>query len=321
MTEDRQLQRFLEEIIRESFTDPDKALKDRLMKRLRGLIPFDMALWASGHTDGLRVHNFYLYNLPDSLMRTWEHIKHQDRLLAGMLENPGVTFDMYDYYASDERQNLEVYRNHSAVYKIENAISTTIKDPDTGLLEIMSLYRSQPDKRFSEAERRLKQLVFPLMVGLWRQGQIQYLKVKYCDASGSAAAICDGAGWLRYAEPKFISLVKDQWPDWSGPALPAVLDLVRAAKTGGQFRGSEVVVESAILDDLILVQAWPRGSMTMLTPREEQIAESYAAGLTYKEIATELNLAPSTVRSHIESIYRKLEVSNKVELFQLVSQG
>lgn len=80
-------------------------------------------------------------------------------------------------------------------------------------------------------------------------------------------------------------------------------------------------MESKKLDDLILVQAWPRGSLTMLTPREEQIADSYAAGLTYKEIATELEAAPSTVRSHIESIYRKLEVSNKVELFQLVSQG
>lgn len=315
------LQQYLNDIIDESFTDPDKALKDRLMQRLRELIPFDMALWGSGHIQGLTVHNTYLYKLPPVMMEAWESFKHQDRLLAGMIETPGVTFDVYDFYARDERKNLEIYKQHAAVFNVENAISTAIPDPETGLLEIMSLYRSRADEPFSADERELKQFVFPLMVKLWRQGQIQQLKIKFCDASGGAAAICDGEGWLRYAEPKFLTLVKDQWPDWAGPALPAELDLVEAAKDGEQYRGSEVVVESAMLDDLILVQAWPRGSMTMLTPREEQIAESYAAGLTYKEIATELDLAPSTVRSHIESIYRKLEVSNKVELFQLVSQG
>ena len=321
MIEDRHMQRFLEDIIKESFIDPEKELKDRLMQRLRELIPFDMALWGSGHIKGLTVHNTYLYNLPPVMMEAWEAFKHEDRLLAGMIERPGVTFDVYDFYARDERKTLEIYKQHAAVFNVENAISTAIPDPETGLLEIMSLYRSRADQPFSERERQNKQFVFPLMVKLWRQGQIQQIKVKFCDASGSAAAICDSAGWLRYAEPKFIVLLKDQWPDWAGPALPAEVDAVRAAQIGEQFRGSEVVMESKRLDDLILVQAWPRGSLTMLTPREEQIAESYAAGLTCKEIATELDLAPSTVRSHLESIYRKLEVSNKVELFQLVSQG
>lgn len=53
-----------------------------------------------------------------------------------------------------------------------------------------------------------------------------------------------------------------------------------------------------------------------LSPREEQIAESYAAGCSYQEIASELHIAPSTVRTHLATIYRKLEVSSKVELLQ-----
>lgn len=51
-----------------------------------------------------------------------------------------------------------------------------------------------------------------------------------------------------------------------------------------------------------------------LSPREQQIAENYAAGCSYQEIAANLHIAPSTVRTHLATIYRKLEVSSKVEL-------
>ena len=71
-------------------------------------------------------------------------------------------------------------------------------------------------------------------------------------------------------------------------------------------------------NDLTLLQAKNRGAMGLLTAREEQVAASFAAGLTYKEIAAELAVAPSTVRRHLESVYRKLDVCNKLELFQVL---
>lgn len=51
-----------------------------------------------------------------------------------------------------------------------------------------------------------------------------------------------------------------------------------------------------------------------LSTRELQIAQSYAGGATYQVIAEELCIAPSTVRTHLATIYRKLEVSSKLEL-------
>ncbi len=53
-----------------------------------------------------------------------------------------------------------------------------------------------------------------------------------------------------------------------------------------------------------------------LTKRELEIAHIYANGATYSEIADRLYIAPSTVRTHITSIYRKLQVSSKIELSQ-----
>lgn len=53
-----------------------------------------------------------------------------------------------------------------------------------------------------------------------------------------------------------------------------------------------------------------------LTEREQQIAQHYAQGKTYKEIARALHISPSTVRNHITRIYAKLEIGNKAELIQ-----
>ena len=47
-----------------------------------------------------------------------------------------------------------------------------------------------------------------------------------------------------------------------------------------------------------------------LSIREVEIAAHYAGGANYHEIATQLFIAPSTVRSHLAAIYRKLEVSS-----------
>jgi DNA-binding CsgD family transcriptional regulator/GAF domain-containing protein len=51
-----------------------------------------------------------------------------------------------------------------------------------------------------------------------------------------------------------------------------------------------------------------------LSPREVEIASDYAQGDTYQAIALRLGIAPSTVRTHLAKIYRKLEVSSKLAL-------
>ena len=50
-----------------------------------------------------------------------------------------------------------------------------------------------------------------------------------------------------------------------------------------------------------------------LSPRETDILEQLSKGLNYNEIAENLIISPSTVRKHIENIYKKLQVHNKME--------
>lgn len=58
----------------------------------------------------------------------------------------------------------------------------------------------------------------------------------------------------------------------------------------------------------------PRFVPAALSDRERAVAERFAAGLTYRQIGEALCIAPSTVRSHLATIYGKLGVRNKIEL-------
>lgn len=53
-----------------------------------------------------------------------------------------------------------------------------------------------------------------------------------------------------------------------------------------------------------------------LSTREIEVLEQLSKGLNYNVIADNLILSPSTVRKHIENIYTKLQVHNKLEAIE-----
>jgi DNA-binding CsgD family transcriptional regulator len=51
-----------------------------------------------------------------------------------------------------------------------------------------------------------------------------------------------------------------------------------------------------------------------LSNREMEVAQAYAVGQSYKEIARDLGISPTTIRSHLRTVYGKLAVTSKIEL-------
>ncbi len=51
----------------------------------------------------------------------------------------------------------------------------------------------------------------------------------------------------------------------------------------------------------------------ILSKREQEVLELLSKGFLYKEIADKLSISISTVKRHLNSIYTKLQVQNKVE--------
>lgn len=53
---------------------------------------------------------------------------------------------------------------------------------------------------------------------------------------------------------------------------------------------------------------------SVLTEREYEIAVFVASGLTNKQIADKLFLSVRTVKAHLENIFKKLKIHNRVQL-------
>lgn len=86
-------------------------------------------------------------------------------------------------------------------------------------------------------------------------------------------------------------------------ALVATLLEVAAGKT---VLGSEV--QSLLAGE---VRSRRRDDRPVLTDREREVLGQIADGASVAEIAASIHLSPSTVKSHLESLYRKLEVSDR----------
>lgn len=111
-------------------------------------------------------------------------------------------------------------------------------------------------------------------------------------------AICAGAdGYLLKDEsPKVVFEGIQEMMGGGAPMSPAI-----AAKSLKLLRNPLQSVPRTSTDDY------------ELTKREVEVLEKLCTSLDYKSIGENLNISTGTVRKHIENIYSKLHLNNKVE--------
>ncbi len=56
-----------------------------------------------------------------------------------------------------------------------------------------------------------------------------------------------------------------------------------------------------------------------LTPREREVLRQIARGYSYKQVASRLTISTKTVETHVSSVLRKLQLSNRYELARWAS--
>jgi DNA-binding NarL/FixJ family response regulator len=95
----------------------------------------------------------------------------------------------------------------------------------------------------------------------------------------------------------------------SGPAL--LVEAVRAAASGGSLVSPSITVR--LLERLARPRPSAAPPREPLTDRELEVVKLVARGRTNEEIAGELFVSLSTVKTHLGSVHRKLGTRNRVE--------
>ncbi len=82
-----------------------------------------------------------------------------------------------------------------------------------------------------------------------------------------------------------------------------------------RVHGGEVWIDRSLLTELMMPAPTPVASpITSLTPREREIIGAIGIGLKNKQISERLFISERTVHNHLASIFRKLDVSDRLEL-------
>ncbi len=108
-------------------------------------------------------------------------------------------------------------------------------------------------------------------------------------------------------------LLKEEPPD-------VIRDSIRMIMAGGAAMTPVIAAKSLALlrstpNDVVKTAEAIQES-NLLTKRQAEVLEQLSRGLDYKAIAENLFVSPFTVRKHIEHIYEKLQVHNKMQAVQ-----
>ena len=94
-------------------------------------------------------------------------------------------------------------------------------------------------------------------------------------------------------------------------------DGIKSTLSGGAAMNPSIALKTLkLLRDPFEIENKSEKEDIKLTDREVEVLEQLSKGLSYNAIADNLILSVGTVRKHIENIYKKLQVHNKLEAVQ-----
>jgi len=173
---------------------------------------------------------------------------------------------------------------------------------------------------FSDEERRFLLEALEHLVGaerLSRRLQSMLREARGGDPDPVGFAIVNAAGVIESADRVFEDYLRSANPGWDGRSLPFRIDLEakvfnRGIPADGLYYRLEPFGEKCH------VRVRRDRRAPSVSGREMQVARKLAGGLTFKEIARDLGLAPSTVSTHAYNLYDKLGIRRRAQLVEWV---
>lgn len=309
------LDRFVAQLYRTGLSVSAGGFRDWALNQLRGLIKFDGAMWGSGSIVNWKFHTVNLLGVSPDYPRVLEETRSINPILPQMFKTPNVPIDMESVCPDEVYFKSEIYRRCFRRFGIRRMLATAHPDPRSGLVSILSIYRKSRRQRFTPAEKRLQKSATYHLFEAASHSYFLHLSRAFSQerALGGAAAVVDSEGIFHEAMPQFLDLIEEYFPDHRGEGLPFALP-----PAGKTLEHKGLCVKSQPLGELWCLLVWPSGPLDRLTDRERQVVFAVTQGLSFKQVAQNVGVAPSTVANHLYRVYRKLGVSGRGQLADLV---
>lgn len=277
------------------------------------VIPHDGALWGSGSRSNLRFHTRTVTGLPETFPAALEASTLINPIVPKLLENLDTPVDMRSVFPDRKFFQSELYHSTFEPFGVSRILATGHLDPRSGLYSLLTIYRSERSHVFTPEEAAKQKRVIYHLFNAASHAFFLHLLRSHTRPQGGGAAVVDGQGMFHEAQPRFLDLLEEHFPQRTPNKLPFTLP------PAGEIRMLDnVCVKTEAVGDMSIVWLWPSGPLDRLTSREREIVIAVAQGLSFKQAARKIGVAPSTVANHLYRVYRKLGVYSRTELATLV---
>jgi len=302
------------ELFEGALSQPSDRFRSWMLQTVARAAAADGAMWRRAR-QGAGAHALTLWGLQPQFPRAWAGSAEINPLKLHMRQQANVAESLARTCAPDPVPRTRVYRRVLEQHRVLDAIGILVIDPVLELTTEIVLTRSS-EPAFSDDEVRLFGLVAPAMIGAAAQAYFLALAKPAASHANRPSAVVDASGAVLDAQWGFSELLRRHFPGWTGRALPFDVpeSLHRAEMSMGALQ-----VYAEHLSELTLLRVWERERLEVLTAREREIADRLVMGASYKLIANELGLSPSTVANHVHRIYGKLGLGRRRDLVRLMS--
>ncbi|MEW5249246.1 HTH-type transcriptional regulator MalT [Microbulbifer discodermiae] len=157
---------------------------------------------------------------------------------------------------------------------------------------------------------------------LWLRGQRDNALEAMREALGIAVERDFTASFLQLGKPLIVILKALPDRDLSDAQRDKAQGLIRLAQQQPELDGGiRIELDETIIREILDSDAVPDFLRhSPLTPREWQVLNAIHSGLSNERIARHFKVAPSTIKTHIRSLYQKLDVKDRQEAIALAEQ-
>lgn len=127
------------------------------------------------------------------------------------------------------------------------------------------------------------------------------------------------SGVVIACDARFIKLIRQEFGAWDERRLPFEIGASEDFSQHGRVIG-RLWLRVRPQGQYLHLSMRPDRRAATISPREYDIAARIADGKTFREVASDLELAPSTVSTHVYNLYAKLGLKKRSELVQWFAQ-
>lgn len=291
---------------------PIHKFQNAALEQIKVLVPFDSSMWGTACLEhGIEMHTVHLHQSSPDMLLEYDTVKEQDTVGAVLTQAPRMTLAINSDQWFGDRKKRDL-RDFLSRYRHENMLITSTYNATNHMSHWISLYRSDRHEHCNDSERELISILGPHVMQALAINRLTHLeRVDQSDRAllPHGVAIAETNGCLHHIDASFQSLMRGEWNAWNSAVLPSEL-LLTCQSARSTFRGRTCIIQSHIEHGLLFLRGRTRCNADSLTAHEKRIALYISEGLTYKEIARELNRAPATIRNQIQAIYEKLQVNS-----------